>query len=103
MNQFHLVSLQSMAEAKLSWKKSTTYTILKRLCERGILQNKNGIVTSLISKEMFYSIQSENFVDETFCGTLLVFLTVYSNHRVYSDDEIEEMKQLIENMRMSKE
>ncbi|MDO5110224.1 MAG: BlaI/MecI/CopY family transcriptional regulator [Erysipelotrichaceae bacterium] len=94
--------LAAMAEAELSWKKSTTYTILKRLCDRGIFQNENGIVTSLISRELFYSIQSEKFVDETFHGSLPAFLAAFSKRRACSDDEIEEMKQLIEKMREKK-
>lgn len=95
--------LAAMAEVELSWKKSTAYTILKRLCERGIFKNENGTVTSLISRETFYSIQSEKFVNETFKGSLPAFLAAFSKRRAYSDDEIEEMKQLIEKMRENKQ
>lgn len=95
--------LAAMAEAELSWKKSTAYTILKRLCERGIFRNENGTVTSLISRETFYAIQSEKFVNETFKGSLPAFLAAFSKRRAYSDDEIEEMKQLIEKMRENKQ
>ena len=94
--------LAAMAEAGLSWKKSTAYTILKRLCDRGMFQNENGTVTSLISRETFYAIQSEKFVNETFQGSLPAFLAAFSKRREYSDDEIEEMKQLIEKMREKK-
>ena len=62
--------LSRLAEEKLNWKKSTTYTVLRRLCDKGIFENTDGKVRSLISKEEFYSLQSENFVDETFSGSL---------------------------------
>ena len=62
--------LVKMAEKELSWKSTTSYTVLKRLCERGIFQNKDGAVTSLISREEFYALQSEQFVEETFDGSL---------------------------------
>ena len=66
--------LVKLAEKELTWKKSTTYTILRRLCERGIFQNENGTVNSLISKEDFFAVQSEKFVNETFEGSLPAFL-----------------------------
>ena len=58
------------SEELLKWKKSTTYTVLKRLCDKGIFQNNKGTVTSLISKQEFYSVQSERFVEETFSGSV---------------------------------
>ena len=65
--------LVKMAERELSWKSTTSYTVLKRLCERGIFQNQGGTVTSLISREEFYALQSEQFVEETFDGSLPAF------------------------------
>ncbi len=91
--------LAKLAEAELSWKKSTAYTILKRLCDRGIFQNQNGIVTSLVSKEEFYAMQSEKFVDETFKGSLPAFVAAFSKRKKLSSDEIEELQKLIEKMR----
>ena len=58
----------------LRWKKSTTYTVLKRLCGKGIFQNQKGVVTSLLSRQEFYALQSENFVKENFNGSLPAFL-----------------------------
>ena len=60
--------LVKLSEKELNWKKTTTYTVLKRLCDKGIFRNDKGTVTSLISKNEFYSVQSEKFVDETFGG-----------------------------------
>ena len=61
-------TLVKLCEEKLNWKKSTTYTVLRKLCNRGIFRNEGGKVSSLMSKDEFLSIQSENFVDETFKG-----------------------------------
>ena len=91
--------LVKLAEKKLTWKKSTTYTILKRLCERGIFQNENGTVSSLISKEEFFAVQSEKFVNETFEGSLPAFLAAFSSRKKLSSSEIEELETLIQRMK----
>ena len=91
--------LVKLCEKELSWKKSTTYTILRRLCDRGIFQNINGVVTSLISKDEFNAAQSEKFVEETFNGSLPKFLAAFSTRKKLSDSEIEELKKLIDEMR----
>ena len=91
--------LVKLCEKELSWKKSTTYTILRRLCERGIFQNINGVVTSLISKDEFNAAQSEKFVEETFNGSVPKFLAAFSTRKKLSDSEIEELKRLIDEMR----
>jgi len=77
--------LVKLAERVLNWKKSTTYTILRRLCEREIFQNLDGIVTSMISKQDFYAVQSEKFVEETFSGSLPRFLTAFATRKKLSD------------------
>jgi len=91
--------LSRKAEEALNWKKTTSFTVLKRLCERGIFQNQNGVVTSLISKEEFFARHSEQYVQETFGGSLPAFLAAFSTRKKLSDKEIEEMKNLIEKMR----
>lgn len=95
----HSRVLAELAEKELLWKKSTTYTILKRLCERGIFQNNSGMVTSLISKEEFHALQSEKFVDETFAGSLPAFLAAFGSRKKLTDAEIEELTSVIEAMR----
>lgn len=91
--------LVKLAEKKLNWKKSTTYTILRRLCERGIFKNDNGTVISLISKQEFNAVQSEKFVEETFAGSLPQFLTAFAMRKKLSQKEIEEIQKFIDKNR----
>ena len=88
--------LVKLAELELSWKKSTTYTVLKRLCERGIFRNQGGIVTALISRRDFYAVQSEKFVEETFSGSLPAFLAAFTTRKKLSQEEIDELQALID-------
>lgn len=91
--------LVKMAEKELSWKSTTSYTVLKRLCERGIFQNQGGTVTSLISRDEFYALQSERFVEETFDGSLPAFLAAFGSRKKMSDSEIEDLKKIIDGFR----
>ena len=91
--------LVKMAEKELGWKATTSYTVLKRLCERGIFQNKDGAVTSLISREEYYALQSEQYVDETFGGSLPAFLAAFGTRKRLSDKEIDELQKIIDGMR----
>ena len=91
--------LVKLAERELNWKKSTTYTVLKRLCERGIFQNRGGVVTSLISRQDFYAVQSEKFVEETFSGSLPAFLAAFTTRKKLSEEEIAELQALIDQRR----
>lgn len=91
--------LSKKAEELLQWKKTTSFTVLKRLCERGIFQNQGGTVTSLISREEFFARHSEAYVRETFGGSLPAFLAAFSSRKKLTDKEIDEMKELIEKMR----
>lgn len=91
--------LVKLCEINLSWKKSTTYTILRRLCDRGIFQNKEGIVTSIIKKQELNALQSEKFVEETFDGSLPKFLAAFTMRKKLSDKEINELQKLIDENR----
>ena len=91
--------LSRKAEEALNWKKTTSFTVLKRLCQRGIFQNQNGIVTSLISKDEFFARHSEAYVQENFGGSLPAFMAAFSTHKKLTEREIDEMKKLIEKMR----
>ena len=91
--------LVRMARQELEWKSTTSYTVLKRLCERGIFQNQGGTVTSLISREEYYAMQSEQFVNETFAGSLPAFLAAFGSRNKLSDEEVEELKSLIDGLR----
>lgn len=88
-----------MAEKELNWKATTSYTVLKRLCERGLFRLQNKIVTSLISREEFYRRKSEQFVEETFHGSLPAFIAAFGSRKKLSDDEVEELKKLIDGLR----
>lgn len=88
--------LTKKAGALLQWKKSTTYTVLKRLCEKGIFQNQEGTVTSLISRESFLALQSEQFVAETFDGSLPAFLTAFTTQKPLTKKEVSFLQQMID-------
>ena len=91
--------LAELAEQRLSWKRTTTYTILKRLCDRGLFRNEGGTVSSLVSKEEFHARQSEQFVEDTFQGSLPAFLAAFGSRRKLSDAEIDELQRVIDSMR----
>lgn len=91
--------LVKMAGKELGWKPTTSYTVLKRLCERGIFQNKDGVVTSIISRDEFYALQSERFVEKTFDGSLPAFLAAFGSRKRMSDAEIEDLKKIIDGFR----
>ncbi len=91
--------LVQLAEEGLEWKKSTTYTVLKRLCDRGIFENRNGTVVSLLSKEEFAARQSRQFVQETFDGSLPAFLTAFGTGKKLSEQEAARLKAIIDKMR----
>lgn len=88
-----------LAEAELGWKKSTTYTVLKRLIDKGIFSNENSTVTSLLKKDEFYSAKSENFVCETFAGSLPAFIAAFTSRKKLSEEEIEELQEMIDRFR----
>lgn len=88
--------LARRSEAELSWKKSTTYTVLKRLCDKGIFQNQQGTVTSLVSREEFYSRQSEKFVKETFDGSLPAFLAAFTARKPLTPEEVAELRRMVD-------
>lgn len=87
--------LVKLSEKELNWKKTTTYTVLKRLCDKGIFRNDKGTVTSLISKNEFYSVQSEKFVDETFGGSLPAFLAAFTSRKSLSREEVDELRRMV--------
>lgn len=87
--------LAKRSEEELKWKKTTSYTVLKRLCDKGIFQNNKGTVTSIISREEFYSMQSEKFVEETFEGSLPAFLTAFTSRKTLSHEEVEQLRKIV--------
>lgn len=83
------------AEA-LNWKRTTTYTVLKKLCERGIFKMEDSMVTVLIDKEEFRSRQSENFVQDNFSGSLPAFLAAFSARKKLSQEEIKQVREMLD-------
>lgn len=88
--------LVKLCAKELNWKKPTTYTVLRKLCERGIFQNVNGTVTSLIGREEFFSLQSERFVKDTFDGSLPAFLAAFTARKNLSSEEIAQIRRMID-------
>ena len=88
--------LVKICEKKLNWKKPTTYTVLRKLCEKGILQNVDGIVTSVMSKDEFNSAKSEQFVEETFKGSLPAFIAAFASRKKLSKTEVDEIQKMID-------
>ena len=91
--------LIQLCAAELEWKRTTTYTVLKKLCDKGIFKTENSLVTALISKQEFEGMQSEQFVQETFQGSLPAFLTAFSTRKKLSNADIDELQKLIDQMR----
>lgn len=91
--------LVELCGERLSWKKSTTYTVLRRLCQRGIFRNEGGTVTSLLSREEFDALRSREFVEQTFDGSLPRFLAAFASRQRLSGEEIEELQRLIDESR----
>lgn len=88
--------LVKICDKELGWKKSTTYTVLKKLCEKGIFQNVEGVVTSVISKKEFYAATSEQFVEETFGGSLPAFLAAFTSGKKLTKQEVDEIQIMID-------
>lgn len=91
--------LSKLALTELGWKTTTTYTVLKRLCVKEIFINNKGTVTSLMSREDFYSAHSEKYVEENFNGSLPAFLAAFTSHKKLSAEEAEELIRLVDEHR----
>lgn len=92
----HSRELVKICEKELNWKKSTTYTVLRKLCEKGLFQNQDGNVRALISKVDFCAIQSEKFVEETFDGSLPAFINAFSTRKKLTAEEIAQVREMID-------
>ena len=91
--------LVALCQKELEWKRTTTYTVLKRLSERGLFENRQGTVVALIPREEFYARQTESFVEESFGGSLPAFFVAFGSRKKLTDKEIEELHKLIDDMR----
>lgn len=88
--------LVKLCAKELEWKKSTTYTVLKKLCDKGIFQNVNGVVSSILSQKEFQSRQSKRFVEDTFSGSLPAFIAAFAENNGLSDRDISEIRKMID-------
>lgn len=91
--------LVKLCQKQLGWKRTTTYTVIKRLCERNILKNENGIVTSIVSKEEAQEYEIEELVDKKFEGSLPAFLAAFTRHQKLSEKDLDEVQNMINRMR----
>ena len=91
--------LVDLCEEALGWKKSTTFTMLRKMCEKGMAKNEHSTVTSLVSREEVRRVESERFVSETFSGSLPCFLVSFMNGKKISEEKADELKRLIDEHR----
>ena len=91
--------LVELCKERLDWKPTTTYTVMKRLSERGVLKNENSIVSSLVSKDQVQAAELDEMVEKTFEGSLPAFIAAFTKHRRISDAEIDAVQQMIDRYR----
>ncbi|MGM9549488.1 MAG: BlaI/MecI/CopY family transcriptional regulator [Faecousia sp.] len=89
--------LVELCKNQLGWSKATTYTVIRRLAERGVVKNENAVVTSLISKEQAQASRLDEMVEETFEGSMPAFIAAFSRSKKLTRDEVEQLKTLIDN------
>ncbi len=88
--------LAGLCAREFGWKRTTAYTMLKRLCDRGIFANEGGTVVVRMTRDQFRAMQGEQFIDENFDGSLPMFLAAFTRRRRLDAQEIEQLKQMIE-------
>lgn len=89
-------ALTERCQEEFDWKRTTTYTMLKRLCDRKLFENRDGVVVALMPQEDFQAAQGELFVEETFGGSLPLFMAAFTRHRKLSKTDVEELRRLID-------
>lgn len=94
--------LVRLCKEQLGWKPTTTYTVIKRLSERGVLKNKSTIVTSIVSKDEVQAAQIDEMVEKTFEGSLPAFIAAFTKHQKLSEKEIDEVQEMIDRFRKEK-
>ena len=94
--------LAKICEKELNWKRPTTYTVLRKLCEKGILQNKNGVVVSVVSREEFYSAKSEQIIEDSYRGSLPAFIAAFISRKEISAREADEIQEMIDTFKKRK-
>jgi len=93
------VELVKLCQEQLGWKKSTTYTVIKRLGERGVLENNNGTITSLVSKDEAQAYEIGELVEKKSEGSLPAFVAAFTKHQKISEEELDEVQRMIDRIR----
>ncbi len=93
------VELVKLCQAQLGWKRTTTYTVIKRLSERGVLRNDNGTITSLVSKDQAQACEIDELVEKKFEGSLPAFIAAFTKRRDMSAEELDEVQRMIDRIR----
>ncbi len=88
--------LVKLCEKELGWKKPTTYTVLRKLCEKGLLRNEDGVVTTLMTRDDFYSAKSEQIVEDSYEGSLPAFIAAFTSRKKLSNAEVDEIQKMID-------
>ena len=94
--------LVKLCEKELGWKKPTTYTVLRKLCEKGLLKNEDGVVTTLMTREDFYSAKSEQIVEDSYEGSLPAFIAAFTSRKKLSNAEVDEIQKMIDEFKKGK-
>ena|SRR3712207_3109917 len=95
-NNIKSSELVKLAKEELGWKKSTTYTVIRRLCDRGIIKNENTIVSFLVNREEVMRAETEEHIDKLYEGSLKLFFTTFLKREKLSKDEISELRKIVE-------
>ncbi len=88
--------LVKLTATEFNWKRTTAHNVLRRLCDKGLFRNDNGTVTSLISRQEFYALQSKRFVEDTFNGSLPTFIAAFTKNSTLTPEEAAEIRQMID-------
>ena len=91
--------LVRLCQEQLGWKSTTTYTVIKRLSQRGILKNENTIVTALVSKEAVQAAEVEDLMEKTFQGSIPAFIAAFAKNRKVTSQELDEVQAMIDRFR----
>ena len=91
--------LVKLCQNQLGWKRTTTYTVIKRLGDRGVLKNDNGTITSLVSKDEAQACEIDELVEKKFEGSLPAFIAAFTKHQAMSEDELDEIQRMIDRIR----
>ena len=93
------MTLVKLCKEQLGWRKATTYTVITRLCQRGVIQSEDAVVTSLVSKEEVQAAEIDELVEKTFEGSLPAFVAAFTKHRRLSAKEVDEVQAMIDRFR----